>query len=375
VRPLGRLRGVELRRVRLPLVEPWRTPLGVVLERDVWLVRTVFEGAEGWGECVAMGDPSYSPEYTEAAVDVLRRHLLPCLLTPSGLVAAAEVAPLLASVKGHRLAKAAVELAVLDAECRAVEQSLASRLGATRTTVTAGVAVGVTDSLDDLITAVAHRVAEGYLRVKLKIHPGWDVEPVAAVRRHFPSLALQVDANGSYRLADATHLAALDAFALLCLEQPLAEDDLVGHAELARAVGTPVCLDESITSASAALTAIALGACGVINIKPGRVGGYLEAVRIHDLCLARGIPVWCGGMLETGIGRTANVALAALDGFSLPGDLSASGRFYRQDITEPVTLNADGTIDVPTLPGTGARVIPPVLDDRTVALDWWPFRP
>jgi len=347
----------------------------VVFERDVWLVRTVFDGAEGWGECVAMGDPSYSPEYTEAAVDVLRRHLLPCLLSAPGLVTAAGVASLLAAVKGHRMAKAAIELAVLDAGCQAAEQSLASYLGATRTTVAAGVAIGVTDSLDALVSAVGTRVAEGYRRVKLKIRPGCDVEAVAAVRRHFPSLALQVDANGGYRLADAGRLAGLDDFDLLCIEQPLADDDLVGHAELARILGTPICLDESITSTSAALTAIALGACGVINIKPGRVGGYLEAVRIHDLCVARGIPVWCGGMLETGIGRRANLALAALDGFTLPGDLSASDRFYLQDITEPVTLNTDGTIDVPAMPGTGAVVIPDVLDDRTVALDWWPFRP
>jgi o-succinylbenzoate synthase len=376
VLPLGALRGVELRRVRLPLVEPWRTALGVVFERDVWLVRTVFDGAEGWGECVAMGDPSYSPEYTSGAVDVLRRHLLPALLAEPGPFTAADVACLLSQVKGHRMAKAALELSVLDAECVAAGQSLASRLGATRRQVVAGVAVGVTDSVEALVAAVGERVAQGYRRVKLKIHPGWDVEPVAAVRSSFGALALQVDANGSYASSPGAYgaLAALDPFDLLCIEQPLADDDLVGHAALARTLRTPLCLDESITSALAADAALALGACGVINIKPGRVGGYLEAVRIHDLCVARGVPVWCGGMLETGIGRSANLALAALDGFSLPGDLSASDRFFQQDITEPVTLNADGTIDVPSGPGTGAVLRSHVLDDMTVALDWWPFR-
>jgi O-succinylbenzoate synthase len=364
---------VELRLVRLPLVEPWRTALGVLLAREVWLVRTVFDGAEGWGECVAMGDPSYSPEYTSAAVDVLRRYLLPCLLAAPGPFMAADVALLLRRVKGHRMAKAAVELAVLDAECRAAGRSLASRLGASRHQVVAGVAVGVTDSVEALVASVGERVAQGYRRVKLKICPGWDVEPVAAVRAHFPSLALQVDANGSYAGSGGSALASLDDFDLLCIEQPLADDDLVGHASLARTLRTPLCLDESITSTLTAGAALALGACGVINIKPGRVGGYLEAARIHDLCVARGVPVWCGGMLETGIGRSANLALAALEGFSLPGDLSASDRFYQQDITEPVTLNADGTIDVPTAPGTGAVLRSHVLDDMTVALDWWPF--
>jgi o-succinylbenzoate synthase len=375
VRTLGALRGVELRRVRLPLVEPWRTALGTVTGRDVWLVWACFDDVEGWGECVAMGDPTYSAEYTEGAADALRRHLLPKLSAATDPVGAADVAGVLSAVKGHRMAKAAIELAVLDAEGRHAGQSLAVRLGATTDRVVAGVAIGVSDSIDALLEAVGRRVDEGYRRVKLKIHPGWDVEPVGALRRHFPNLLLQVDANGSYRPSDAGALAALDRFDLLCIEQPLADDDLVGHGELARMLRTPLCLDESITSVSTARTAIALGACRVVNIKPGRVGGYLEAVRIHDLCRALGVPVWCGGMLETGIGRAANVALAALPGFSLPGDLSASDRFYRQDITEPVTLNADGTIDVPSAPGTGVLLRPGVLDGMTVGREWWPFRP
>jgi O-succinylbenzoate synthase len=276
----------------------------------------------------------------------------------------------LAAVEGQPMAKAAVELAVLDAELRATGQSLAQRLGATRSRVTAGVAVGLTGSLPDLLEEVGRRVAEGYRRVKLKIQPGWDIEPVLAVRAAFPDLALQVDANGTYRRSDADRLAALDQAGLLCLEQPLPGADLVGHALWAGKMATPVCLDESITSAADAETALALGACRVINIKAGRVGGYLEAVRIHDRCARSGVAVWCGGLLETGVGRTANLALAALPNFSIPGDLSASGRFYREDITEPVVLASDGTIAVPSGPGTGAVIRSDVLDDATVERRW-----
>jgi len=370
---LGALEGVELRRVRLPLVAPWHTPIGSVSTRDALLVRTVFAGAEGWGECVAMGDPGYSAEYVEGAADVLRRHLLWRLGGPDPLPAAADVAARLAPVKGHPMAKAAIEAAVLDAECRAAGRSLAARLGATRSRVTAGVAVGVTGSVAALVEEVDRRVAEGYRRVKLKVRPGWDVEPVAAVRAAHPDLALQVDANGSYAAAPGRVL-ALDGFGLLLIEQPLADDDLVGHAELAVRVRTPLCLDESITSAAAARAALALGACRVINIKAGRVGGYLEAVRVHDVCRERGVAVWCGGMLETGVGRAANLALAALDAFSLPGDLSASDRFYAEDLTEPIRLNDDGTIDVPTGPGSGAEINPRRLAASTVSTEWHPLR-
>jgi O-succinylbenzoate synthase len=232
----------------------------------------------------------------------------------------------------------------------------------------------LTGSVDLLLEEVGRRVAEGYRRVKLKIHPGWDVEPVSAVRRRFSGLLLQVDANGSYGLDDGSALAALDDLGLLCIEQPLAEDDLLGHAVLAKSLRTPLCLDESITSAAAARTAIEMGACGVVNIKAGRVGGYLEAVRVHDACAALGVPVWCGGMLETGIGRAANLALAALPGFTIPGDLSASDRFYREDIAERVTVNPDGTIDVPSAPGTGAVLRPEVLAGSTIDQEWWPSR-
>jgi O-succinylbenzoate synthase len=370
---LGRFHGIELRRVRLPLVEPWQTAHGVLSTRDLVLVHAVYEHGDGWGECVALPDPTYSAEYTEGALDVLRRHLLPRLLDQPVLEAKG-VGGALAAIKGHRMAKAALELAILDAETRAAGRSLASYLGGTRSRVAAGVAVGMTGSVPELLDAVEQRVAEGYRRVKLKVAPGWDIEPVRAVRERFGDLQLQVDGNSAYRLSDLDRLKALDAFDLLLIEQPLDEADLVGHAELAAHLQTPLCLDESIVSAAAARSAIIMGACRVINIKAGRVGGYLEAVRVQESCSALGVPVWCGGMLETGIGRAANLALASLAAFSLPGDLSASDRYYLDDITEPFVLNPDGTIDVPGGPGTGAVLRTAALDAVTVGREWWPWR-
>jgi O-succinylbenzoate synthase len=290
----------------------------------VLLVRIDTADATGWGECVADDEPTYSSEYADGAQHLIREHLLPRL---TGDVSAARVAPLLAAVKGHPMAKAAVETALLDAELRAAGMSFGSYLGAVADRVPAGVSVGIHPTVPELLDAVDGYLAEGYLRIKLKIEPGWDVEPVRAVREQFgDDILLQVDANTAYRLSDARHLARLDAFDLLLIEQPLPEDDVRGHAELATVVRTPICLDESITSARAAADAIALGACSIVNIKAGRVGGYLEARRVHDVCAANGVPVWCGGMLETGLGRAANVALAALPNFVLPGDTSASRR-------------------------------------------------
>jgi O-succinylbenzoate synthase len=349
-------------------VQPWRWPGGTLTEREVVVVRAVGPDSEGWGECSAFPTPAYNEEWLDGAWAVLEQHLLP--LVVGGPLAGAAVESRMAAVHGHHMAKAGVELAVLDAELRAAGRSLAQHLGATRTRVAAGVAVGLAGSVADLVDEVGRRVAEGYRRVKLKICPGWDVEPVLAVRAAFPDVALQADANGSYERADAARLAALDEAHLLCLEQPLGGDDLVGHAEWAGKMATPVCLDESITSAHAAAGAIALGACRVVNIKAGRVGGYLEAVRVHDECAVRGVPVWCGGLLETGVGRNANLALAGLRNFSLPGDLSASGRFYREDITAPVVVDGDGTIAVPDRPGTGAQVRLDVLEAATVARRW-----
>nr|BFE57810.1 o-succinylbenzoate synthase [Dactylosporangium thailandense] len=364
-----RLTGVEIRQIAVPLVAPFRTSFGTQHAREIVLVRAVTEDGEGWGECGAMAAPLYSSEYTSAVAGVLRDYLIPALAAVPQLDPW-RVAPALEPIKGHRMAKAALETAVLDAWLRAHRVSFATWLGATRDRVAAGVSVGIMDSIPRLLDAVGGYLAEGYVRIKLKIEPGWDVEPVRAVRERFgDEVLLQVDANTAYRVADAHHLARLDPFDLLLIEQPLDEEDIRGHAKLAEIVRTPICLDESIVSARSAADAIALGACSVVNIKPSRVGGYLEARRVHDVCVANGVPVWCGGMLETGLGRAANVALAALPGFTLPGDTSASDRYYATDITEPFVL-VDGHLDVPREPGLGRVPIPDRLESVTVTKEW-----
>jgi O-succinylbenzoate synthase len=362
-----RVDAVELRRVALPLVRPFRTSFGTETDRDILLVRVETDRGEGWGECVALAEPSYSAEYVEGAQQVLSDFLAPRVLA-AGDFAVADLAALLAPVAGHPMAKTALELALLDAELRADAVPLGVRLGAARTAVDCGVSVGMFP-LAELLEQVDGYVTDGYRRVKLKIEPGFDVEPVRAVRERYPDLALQVDANTAYSVGDVDLLAALDPFELLLIEQPLPEDDLLGHAEVARRIRTPICLDESITSARVAALAITLGACSIVNVKAGRVGGYLEAVRVHDTCVARGVPVWCGGMLETGIGRAANVALAALPGFTLPGDTSASDRYYARDvITEPFTL-VDGRLAVPTGRGLGVTVDLDYVDAITTSVE------
>jgi O-succinylbenzoate synthase len=360
-----RVDALELWHVRLPLVAPFRTSEGTQSARDALLVRVATGAGEGWGECAAPLEPRYTSEHLAGAREVIRTWLGPALLAAPELVAA-DVARHLAFVQGHHMAKAALELAVLDAELRAEGVSLAGHLGAVHRAVDAGVAVGLQPSVDDLLATVSAYVADGYRRVKLKIEPGCDIEPVGAVRAVWPQLALQVDANGAYTLSDTEHLARLDPFDLLLIEQPLAADDLLGHAALAARLATPLCLDESITSVASARTALELGACSIVNLKPGRVGGYLEARRIHDVCVEAGAGLWCGGMLETGIGRAANVALAALPGFTLPGDLSASSRYFAEDVTEPFEL-VDGQLAVPTGPGLGITVRRDVLHQVTIA--------
>jgi o-succinylbenzoate synthase len=361
-----KIESVELRRVALPLITPFRTSFGTEAARDVLLVHVMGPDSEGWGECVAMSEPLYSSEYTEGAHAVVREHLLPRLASYSASPEAEAVSDVLSPVKGHPMAKSAVEMAILDGDLSQSGTSLASYLGAVRDSVAAGVSVGIMGSLAELLDAVDSYISQGYVRVKIKIEPGWDIEPVRAVRERFPDVPLQVDANAAYSLADAAHLAELDRFDLLLIEQPLAEDDIAGHAELAAGLATPVCLDESITSAAIAADAISRGACAIVNIKAGRVGGYLEARRVHDVCAARNVPVWCGGMLETGIGRAANVALAALPNFTLPGDTSASDRYWQRDLTEPFVLSG-GRLAVPDRPGIGVRPDPDYLADVTTS--------
>ncbi|MGV9712501.1 o-succinylbenzoate synthase [Gordonia sp. NPDC003424] len=360
--------GIELRRVELPLVAPFQTSFGIETSRNALLVRVVTPAGQGWGECVSIDDPIYSSEYTDGAIDVLRRFLAPPVAT--GEVRAIDVASRTAHIKGHRMAKAALEAALLDAELRSSGMSLAARLGGVATSVPVGVSVGIAAGIPAMLDEITGHLESGYRRIKLKIRPGWDVAPTRAVREHFgDDLLLQVDANTAYGPADLAHLARLDPFDLLLIEQPFDEEDLMSHVRLRDISTTPVCLDESIVSARAAADAIRLGACDIVNIKPGRVGGYLEAARVHDVCVAHGIPVWCGGMLETGVGRAANLALAAMPGFTLPGDISASERYFHRDVTPPFTVT-DGMMTVPTGPGIGVVPLDDALDELTTWSDW-----
>jgi O-succinylbenzoate synthase len=350
----GCIDAVELRRIRLPLRRPFVTAHEQTAVREVLLVRVLGGDAEGWGECVAGPAPTYLAEDIDSEERVLVDHLVPRVLAADALEVD-RLPELIADLKGHHPARAALEAAVLDRQLRAEGRPLVAALGGAPGPVRVGVAVGLAPSIDALIDEVAGHVDAGYTRVKLKIAPGADVEPVRAVRRAFPALALQVDANGSYRLDDAAHLGLLDDLDLLLIEQPLSDDDLVGHAELARKLRTPICLDEAIRSLDHCRSALALGAARVIAVKPGRVGGLREARAIHDHCRSEGVDAWVGGMLETGVGRAANLALAALPGFTLPGDVSASDRYWERDITPPFVL-ADGALTVPSGPGLGVDV-------------------
>jgi O-succinylbenzoate synthase len=335
----------------------------------VW-AHAVTDVGEGWAECGANDRPDYSSEYHTGAMAVLREFMLPDLFKLNNDLTAESVAPTLEWIKGHRMAKAAIETSLLDAQLRSTNTSFASYLGATKDRVPAGVSVGIMDSLDELMEYVHSYLDQGYMRIKLKIEPGWDYDPVKLVRETFgPDLLLQVDANTAYTRNDFDLLKRLDEFNLLLIEQPINEEDMLGHAKLADYIETPVCLDETIISADIARDAIELGAAEIINIKPSRVGGYLESKKIHDVSVAAGIPVWCGGMLETGIGRAANLALAAMPGFTLPGDTSASSRYFETDTTEPFVL-VDGHITVPTGPGIGVDPIPEIVDRYAVSREW-----
>jgi len=360
-----RIEQVTVHRCDLPLVRPFRTSFGTESTKDVLLLEVRTDIGTGWGECVGAPDPLYSHEFNDATLLVWRDHLLPRLMHRD--LAAEDVPALLAPVRGHPMARGAMELAVLDAQLRAERQSLASYLGSTRDRIPCGVSTGIPadDSIDTLVTEVDGYIADGYRRIKLKIQPGWDIEPTRIIRERYPDIPLQVDANQAYARTDIDHLCQLDEFDLLLIEQPIHEEDYLGHRMLAERMRTPVCLDESVLSADNAESLIDYGACEIINIKAGRVGGYLSAKAIHDMARGRGIPVWCGGMLETGIGRAANIALASLPGFTLPGDTSSSSRFFSQDITEPFVMDREGMMAVPTEPGLGVTPIPEILAELT----------
>lgn len=351
-----RVDAVELLRVQLPFVRPFRTSFGTETTKDAILVRAIDpDGLSGWGECVAMGAPRYSGEWTGGAWLVLRDFLVPAALkgTASG-------------VRGHPMAKAALEASLLDLELRQHDLNLSAHLGGVRDRVECGVSLGIEEDMDVLLGEVRRFVEAGYRRIKLKIEPGHDVDVVREVRIAFPSIPLTVDANAAYRPDDAAQLRQMDGFGLDYMEQPLGKDELLAHADLQRQLATPICLDETIASATVAADAIRTEACRVINIKPGRVGGIGEAVRIHDVAQEKEIPVWCGGMLETGIGRAMNLAVASLPNFTLPGDTSGSDRYFARDITEPFVVASDGTMAVPTGPGIGVDPLPDALDEFTV---------
>ena len=349
-----KLQEIELSTIHLPLVRPFRTSFGTQTSREVLMVKVTNEnGTVGWAECVAMSEPLYSPEYVAGCLDLMKRFLIPALREKSSITAE-DVPIVLKPYLAGQMAKAALETAILDAQLRDQKISLAKYLGATKSKVECGVSVGIANNLEALVEEVKSYVDAGYRRIKLKIEPGWDYEAVKTIRNLYPDIPLQVDANQAYSRADGKLLAKLDEFNLLLIEQPLDEHDILGHALLAKEVKTPICLDESIISLQAAEDSLALKATTIINIKPGRVGGYIESKKIHDLCVKNNIPVWCGGMLETGIGRAANLALAALPGFTLPGDTSASARYFKQDITTPFVMD-DGYLTVPTGPGIGVE--------------------
>jgi o-succinylbenzoate synthase len=364
-----RLVSIELRRVGLPLVRPFRTSFGTETAKECVLVRVeTADGAVGWGEGVTGPQPDFSEEWNDGLWSVIRDFLAPAVFG-AGDVVAEDLAGVLSGVRGNPMAKAALINAVLDAQLREDGRSLAAYLGAERDRVECGVSVGITPTAGELVDQVAGYLTEGYRRIKLKIEPGIDVERVSIVREANPDVLLSVDANAAYTLADAPIFRSLDALGLLMVEQPLHYDDLVDHAKLQGQIATDLCLDESIRSAADAAAALELGACRIVNIKQGRVGGLLEARRVHDVSRTRGAPVWCGGMLETGIGRAANLALAALPGFTLPGDTSASARYFTDDLTVPFEMAPDGTMAVPRGPGIGVEPRPDRLDECTLQVE------
>lgn len=356
-----KIEAADIVRLSIPLVRPFRTSFATQSQREIALVHLFTDEGEGWGECAAHEGPFYNEEFVDAADMVLERWMLPAVLE-AGDITCEDVAPTIGHIKGYAAAKAATEMAVIDAQLRGEGRSLAEYLGGDRSQVEVGVSVGIADSIPQLLDAALGYVQQSYRRVKLKIEPGWDIEPVRAVRDEFPDLALQVDANASYPPSAIDHLAHLDGLELLMIEQPFAADDLASHAELSSRISTPICLDESILSTRSVTSALDAKACSIVNIKVGRVGGLLEARRIHDLCRSRNVDVWCGGMLETGIGRAANVALASLPGFTYPGDISGSDRYFATDITEPFVVH-NSVIDVPAGPGLGVVVHEAALAD------------
>ena len=348
-----RIQSLTLREIHLKLVTPFETSFDRTTERRIILAEVHADGVSGWGECTAGESPFYSPEDTDTCWHILESYLWP-MLRGRELHSAADVWPLLDQVRGHNMAKATVETAIWDAEAKLKNIPLWKLIGGERTELPCGVSIGIKDSLDELVAAVKKELAAGYQRIKIKIKPGKELPQVQRLRQDFPKIKLMVDANSAYSVEDLPLLKQLDAFYLMMIEQPLGWDDLFGHVQIQKNLQTPICLDECIHTYEQAEAAISLGACKIINIKLGRVGGLLQAKRIHDLCQRNNVPVWCGGMLESGIGRAQNIAMSTLPNFSLPGDVSAGARYWHEDVITPeVAVTPQGTIKVPDAPGIG----------------------
>jgi len=360
------IENVELRHIKMVLVSPFVTSMGTEYDEEHIIVRVDADGVTGWGESVAEGTPFYSYETVPTAWHILQDFLIPSILGKD-IASIDEAIAMYAKVRGHMMAKAGLEAALWDAFAKTRDISLSRLLGGTREKIDVGVSIGIQSSVAELLKKVEAYLAEGYKRIKIKISPGYDLQFVEAIRKEFPDILLQVDANSAYTLDDIDIFKKMDDYNLLLIEQPLGYEDIFDHSKLQRELKTPICLDESIHSLDDTRAAIELDSCRIINIKPGRVGGFTESKLIHDYCSSMNIPVWCGGMLESGIGRAGNVALASLHNFTLPGDISASKRYYKEDIVEPEFLvNPDGTMDVPKKPGIGVEVNMKMLEKVTV---------
>ncbi len=371
-----KISSITLREIHMPLVHFFETSFGRVHSRRILLISMDVEGVRGWAECVAGDDPYYSSEFIETAWPTIKHYLVPALLgretndresNDREIDSGRDCPALFARVRGHRMSKAAVENAVWDAEAQLKQQPLWKLLGGSRREIVCGVSIGIQNSPEQLFDKIATELSAGYRRIKIKVKPGWDLNIFEKVRARWPDIVLSVDANSAYTLDETEHLRKFDAFKLLMIEQPLWHDEIYLHARLQKVLETAICLDESIHNARDANFAIEAGACRILNIKVGRVGGFTEAKKIHDVALNHDIPVWCGGMLESGIGRAHNVALSTLEGFRLPGDVSASKRYWQHDIIEPeVEVRPDGTIPISSVPGTGYRVLEDLIEKLTV---------
>jgi o-succinylbenzoate synthase len=361
-----KIESVTLREIQMPLVHFFETSFSRVYSRRILLISVDVDGVRGWGECVAGEDPFYSSEWIETAWPTIKHYLAPALLK-NGVESGRDCAALFTRVRGHNMAKAGVENAVWDAESRLKQQPLWKLLGGSRREIPCGVSIGIQDSPEQLLGKIETELAAGYRRIKIKVKPGWDLNVLEKIRSRWADITLSVDANSAYTLDQTEHLRKFDQFHLLMIEQPLWNDEIYLHARLQKAIQTSICLDESIHHARHADFALETGACRIINVKVGRVGGFTEAKKVHDVALRHNVPVWCGGMLESGIGRAHNIALSTLENFRLPGDVSASKRYWKEDVIEPeVTVGSDGMIQISDAPGTGYQVREDVIKKFTV---------